>query len=270
LTTPQHIRIESRSNPALARVRKLLDDPGAYRRIGQVWLEGEHLLQSAIDRGLALGEVLIARSDEHDARFASLLDAAKRVLVVDDPLWRGLGSLPSPVSIAALLDLPASPAIAPGQRTVVLDRIQDAGNLGSILRSAAGFGVAQVLALKGCAATWSPKVMRAGMGAHFSLRLLEGVVESDLAQLKVALLATGPRAEHDLFEIALPDPCAWVFGHEGQGISPTLESRCALRVRIPQPGGGESLNAASAAAVCLYESMRQRHALDPRAGPTRR
>jgi len=268
LTARQHIRIESRSNPALARVRKLLDDPGAYRRVGQVWLEGEQLLQSAVDRGLPLGEVLIARSDEHNARFAPLLDAAKRVLVVDDPLWSGLGSLPSPVSIAALVDVPVSPAIAPEQRTVVLDRIQDAGNLGSILRSAAGFGVAQVLALKGCAAIWSPKVMRAGMGSHFSLRLIEGVVEGDLAQLKIALLATGPRAGHDLFEVALPDPCAWVFGHEGQGISSTLEPRCALRVRIPQPGGGESLNVASAAAVCLYESMRQRRTLNSLAGPT--
>lgn len=269
LTTRPCIRIESRSNPTLARVRKLLEDPGAYRKIGQVWLEGEHLLRAAVDRGLALQEVLLASSIEHDSRFRPLLDAAKRVLVVDDPLWRGLGSLPSPVSIAALVATPESPPIAHGQSAVVLDRIQDAGNLGSILRSAAAFGVAQVLALKGCASVWSPKVMRAGMGSHFSLRLIEGVVEGDLEQLRLPLLATNPYAERELAEIALPHPCAWVFGHEGGGISSTLQPRCALRIRIPQPGGGESLNVASAAAVCLYESMRQRLIPGPHAGTHR-
>lgn len=266
MSAPQHVRIESRSNPALARVRRLLDDPGAYRKLGQIWLEGEHLLQAAVDRGYALQEVLIASSSEHDSRFGPLLAAATKVLVVDDPLWRGLGSLPSAVPIAALAAAPESRPIETGQGAVVLDRIQDAGNLGSILRSAAAFGVAQVLALKGCASVWSPKVLRAGMGSHFSLRLIEAVEEGDLEQLRLPLLAALPHAEPELAQVVLPHPCAWVFGNEGQGISPALLQRCAQRIRIPQPGGGESLNVASAAAVCLYESMRQRRAAESLAG----
>jgi RNA methyltransferase, TrmH family len=140
----------------------------------------------------------------------------------------------------------------------VLDRVQDAGNVGSILRSAAAMGVHQVLALKGTAALWSPKVLRAGMGAHFVLRLLEGVEEADLAALQVPLVATSSHAGVDLPLAILPHPCAWVMGHEGQGVGTSLLQRCKLQVRIPQPGGEESLNVAAAAAVCMYESARQK------------
>jgi TrmH family RNA methyltransferase len=107
---------------------------------------------------------------------------------------------------------------------------------------------------------WSPKVLRAGMGAHFALRLVEGLAVDDLAQAVCPLVATSSHAPVDLTQSRLPAPCHWVFGHEGQGVSPDIESRCALTVRIPQPGGEESLNVAAAAAVCLYESVRQRAA----------
>jgi RNA methyltransferase, TrmH family len=139
---------------------------------------------------------------------------------------------------------------------VVLDRLQDAGNVGSILRSAAAFGVTQVLALKGTAALWSPKVLRAGMGAHFALRLVEGLAVADLEALRLPLVATSSHAQQALPDVALPRPCAWVLGHEGQGVDAELLARCALTVRIPQPGGEESLNVAAAAAICLYQSAR--------------
>lgn len=140
---------------------------------------------------------------------------------------------------------------------MLLDRLQDPGNVGTILRSAAALGVQQVLALKGTAALWSPKVLRAGMGAHFALHLVEGLAVDDLADLGLPLIATSSHAEHALPSLRLPAPCAWVFGHEGQGVDAALLQRCALTVRIPQPGGEESLNVASAAAICLYESARQ-------------
>jgi TrmH family RNA methyltransferase len=117
--------------------------------------------------------------------------------------------------------------------------------------------------LTGTAALWSPKVLRAGMGAHFGLHLLEGLDEAALAVLRVPLLATSSHAELSLPDASLPDPCAWVLGHEGQGVSAGLLQACALQVRIPQPGGEESLNVAAAAAVCLYESARRRPAGDP-------
>jgi TrmH family RNA methyltransferase len=113
-----------------------------------------------------------------------------------------------------------------------------------------------VLALQGTALLWSPKVLRAGMGAHFGLALHDGLGLDALSGLRVPLLAASPHASLSLGQVALPSPCAWVFGHEGQGIAPQLAARCALSLRIPQPGGEESLNVAAAAAVCLYESAR--------------
>jgi TrmH family RNA methyltransferase len=169
----------------------------------------------------------------------------------------GISGLESPAGVGFVWDLPVATALRAGQGAVVLDRLQDAGNVGSILRSAAAMGFAQVLAIKGTAALWSPKVLRAGMGAHFGLRLVEGLDEAALAALVVPLVATSSHGGALLPQAALPKPCAWVLGHEGQGVSTSLLARCALQVRIPQPGGEESLNVAAAAAVCLYESARR-------------
>ena len=163
-----------------------------------------------------------------------------------------------------MLALPALPAIDPQAASVVLDRVQDAGNVGSILRSAAALGVAQVLALQGTAALWSPKVLRAGMGAHFGLRLIEGLQIDDLGVLAVPLVGTSLETDLLLPDATLPQPCAWVLGHEGQGVDRALLARCGAVLRIPQPGGEESLNVAAAAAVCFYESLRQA------AGPSQR
>jgi TrmH family RNA methyltransferase len=128
------------------------------------------------------------------------------------------------------------------------------GNVGSILRSAAAFGFKQVLALQGTAMLWSPKVLRAGMGAHFGLRLVEGLAPDDLTSLEVPLLVTSSHQGQTLHQARLPWPCAWVMGHEGQGVQAALLERAAMALCIEQPGGEESLNVAAAAAICLYAS----------------
>ena len=183
---------------------------------------------------------------------------AAEIVVIDDALLPEISSLESPAPIGFLIDLPSSgQQPLPGVATVVLDRLQDPGNVGTILRSAAALGVRQVLAMKGSAALWSPKVLRAGMGAHFALHLVEALAPADLDALAVPLVATSSHAAAAIDQLALPAPCAWVFGHEGQGVGPELMARCALTVTIPQPGGEESLNVAAATAICLYESARQ-------------
>jgi RNA methyltransferase, TrmH family len=153
-----------------------------------------------------------------------------------------------------LIELPSQPALQTKAHTVVLDRVQDAGNVGSILRSAAAFGVRQVLALKGTAALWSPKVLRAGMGAHFALQMAEGLELIDLDPLELPLVVTSSHQGELLQNQKLPFPCAWVMGHEGQGVNDSLLKRASVAVRIGQPGGEESLNVAAAAAICLYAS----------------
>jgi len=157
-----------------------------------------------------------------------------------------------------VFDLPAAPDLQPDAASVVLDRVQDAGNVGAILRSASAFGFKQIIALKGTAALWSPKVLRAGMGAHWGLQLIEGADLQQVQQLSVPLLVTsshrGDFLHQSLFKKALPMPCAWAMGHEGQGVCPELEALASQHVRIAQPGGEESLNVATAAAICLHAS----------------
>ena len=250
--------ISSKDNPLLVRVRKLLADPGGYRKLGEVWLEGEHLCAAFVQRGGRPLQAIVSAEGWPQPALRELAGHAAAVAVVPDELMAALSTLESPPAIGFVVATPTAPAITPDAPSLVLDRLQDAGNVGTILRSAAAFGFTQVVALKGTAALWSPKVLRAGMGAHFGLRLVEGVEADALAALRVPLLATSSHAARSLHEVDLPWPCAWVMGHEGQGVSSALAQRCAMTLRIPQPGGEESLNVAAAAAVCLYESARQR------------
>lgn len=256
MTEPQHV--SSRDNPLLQRLRKLVRDAGAYRKTGELWLEGEHLCSALRARGHRPARALVAESAWQRPELRALATWAPRVVCVPDALFDGISTLESPARIGFTLALPEPPAIEPALATVVLDRVQDAGNVGSILRSASAFGFRQVLALQGTALLWSPKVLRAGMGAHFALRLVEGLQPGDLSALGVPWVGTSLQGEALLHRAALPWPCAWLLGHEGQGVAPALLARCAQTVRIAQPGGEESLNVAAAAAVCLHESMRRR------------
>lgn len=248
--------ITSRDNPFVKDLRRLAQDSTAYRRQGRVWLEGDHLCRAAILRGRRPAVAVFAESFWPQAT-REWAAAAPRTVVLADRVLDSVSGLESAAPMGFVLDLDASAALLPGAAAVVLDRLQDAGNVGSILRSAAAFGFAQVLALPGTAALWSPKVLRAGMGAHFALRLVEGVAPEALDALAVPLLATSSHEGELLHRAALPWPCAWLMGHEGQGVSPALEARAAQRIRIAQPGGEESLNVAAAAAVCLHASAAQ-------------
>lgn len=253
MTAAEPSRLTSRDNPLLKELRKLAHDPGAYRKAGRVWLEGDHLCRAARARGVHAAIAVFTESAWPAARH-EWAGAADKVVVLADGLLAGVSGLESPAAMGFVLDLPAPSPIVPNAATVVLDRLQDAGNVGSILRSAAAFGFAQVIALKGTAALWSPKVLRAGMGAHFGLRLVEGAELDALDALAVPCIATSSHRGEWLHRTRLPHPCAWLMGHEGQGLSAVLEARAGLQVRIAQPGGEESLNVAAAAAICLHAS----------------
>lgn len=250
--------VSSRDNPLLVRVRKLGADPGAYRKLGELWLEGDHLCAAFAQRGGRALQAVVSTVGWEQPALRALAGSAAAVAIVPPELMAGLSALESPPAIGFVVTVPTAPALAPELPTVILDRLQDAGNVGAILRSASAFGFTQVVAIKGTAALWSPKVLRAGMGAHFALRLVDGIEMGALAALQLPLLATSSHAERALHEVTLPWPCAWVLGHEGRGISAALQARCVDSLRIAQPGGEESLNVAAAAAVCLYESARQR------------
>ncbi|MCZ8234656.1 MAG: RNA methyltransferase [Inhella sp.] len=258
MTVPRVERISATGNPTLKALRTLAQDNGAYRTQGRVWLEGDHLLRAAAERGQPFELAVITEEAINlNAEWRELVLRAPRVLVVSAKAFESLSGLASAAQVAAVMRLPAPPALQARAASVVLDRLQDAGNVGAILRSAAAFGVRQVLALKGTAALWSPKVLRAGMGAHFGLSLVEGLDAAPVLALGLPLVATSSHATASLPTAPLPQPCAWVLGHEGQGVSESLLAGCALTVGIPQPGGEESLNVAAAAAICFYETARR-------------
>jgi RNA methyltransferase, TrmH family len=253
MTRAPLVQITSRDNALLKDLKKLAQDSTAYRKQGRVWLEGDHLCRAAQARGLRpalaiFSESFLARTPDEWAW------TAPKNIAIADALFRDISPLESPAPMAFVMELPAPTALDPLAPSVVLDRVQDAGNVGSILRSAAAFGFRQVLAIRGTAGLWSPKVLRAGMGAHFGLHLLEGLEVPMLEALQVPLVTTSSHLGALIHQQPLPMPCAWVMGHEGQGVCEALQSRAQLSVRIGQPGGEESLNVAAAAAICLHAS----------------
>ena len=251
MTASDVLVITSSENPQFKALRRLAQDNTAYRKTGRIWLEGDHLCRAALARGRAVALAVFSSSFWPMAP-KEWSGAAAKTLVLDDALWRAFSALESPAQMGFVLELPTAPALAPSQASVILDRVQDAGNVGSILRSASAFGFGQVIALKGTAALWSPKVLRAGMGAHFGLSLIEGATLADLEGLELPLVVTSSHQGEYLHRAVLPMPCAWALGHEGQGVCAELSQRATHAIRIAQPGGEESLNVAAAAAICLH------------------
>ena len=244
--------ITSRDNALLKRVRALLRDGAGYRRSGWVWLEGDHLIRAAIARGWQPRVLMWTEAGQQ--QWPQGLELSCRHVCVDAAMMRELTTLETPARMGALLEWKSVETLKPTWPTVVLDRLQDPGNAGSILRSAAAMGFTQVVALRGTVALWSPKVVRAGMGAHFGLHIVEQAQADQLAELALPLLATSSHQGEYLHEAKLPWPCAWLMGHEGQGVSEALMARADQTCRIVQPGGEESLNVAAAAAICLHAS----------------
>lgn len=254
--------ISSKDNPFYKRLKQLAQSSAQRRKLGQTLLEGVHLADAYLG---ALGQPLVcvasetALENDEVAQIWSRVDSDRRVCL-PHALFEPLSTLVNGVPLVFVVEMPTGHLPA-SQITdcVILDAVQDAGNVGSILRSAAAAGVRDVFCMSGTALAWSSKVLRAGMGAHFSLNIVEHCTPDSLApRLSVPLLATSLQASTSLYEQDLRAPVAWVFGNEGAGVSPQWLERVRTPIRIPQPGGMESLNVAACAAICLFEAVRQR------------
>ncbi|QWE13050.1 RNA methyltransferase [Polynucleobacter sp. AP-Titi-500A-B4] len=267
--------ITSKENPLFKEIRNLqaTGSKGQKARIarGQALLEGIHLVQTWVGdpalKILLTSEVGLQNTEISEAVYSHIeICPDTKVFQLDSALWDLLSDLVNAPHIAGLLDLPQS-CLSPPQSiatlagdVVILDRIQDAGNVGSILRTAAASGFTQVIALSGCAHLWSSKVLRAGMGAHRLLNLYEGWSNQQvLSAVTAPMLAASADAERELYALQqeLQHPVAWVMGSEGQGVSEDLLAQ-AKGVAIPIDPRVESLNVSTAAAVCLFETMRVR------------
>lgn len=261
--------IASRDNPALKALRALLGDARRQRDEGRTVLEGPHLVAAALDHGALPDLVAVSESALAHAEVAGLLArlGAVETLCLPDPLFRGLSELATPLGILARIAVPASghcippvPTFPPTGDCLLLDAIQDAGNVGTLLRTAAAAGVQNVLLGPGCAGAWTPRVLRAAQGAHFGLSIREQVdLASFLATYPGQSVATVVSAETSLYALDCRLPTAWLFGNEGQGVTAALIAAASQRVTIPLAPGNESLNVAAAAAICLFEMRRQRN-----------
>lgn len=262
--------ITSRANPAFKALRALADDPRAPRREGRALVDGIHLVATCLSRGVRIRQILLSESGRQHPEIVALLEQARGIdsLPFSDALFREIVGVATPTGIAAVIEIPPAAVDAPisslAGDMVLLDAVQDAGNVGTILRTAAAAGVREVVLGSGCAGAWTPRVLRAGQGAHFSLRIREQVDLTEMLEAYrgtgIATVATVVHAGENLYALDLRQPVVWLFGNEGAGLAPALIAVARHRVTIPLAAASESLNVAAAAAVCLFEAMRQRKA----------
>lgn len=254
-------QISSRDNPLFKQLKKLAVSARERKKTQKALLDGIHLISVYLDRVGPPEMLTIAASMQEKPEIRAL--AARlpenRLVILEDALFDEISTVESATGIVAVIPIPPpAPVVGTAKFCVMLEAIQDPGNMGSILRSAAAAGCDLAYLSSDCVDAWSPKVLRAGMGAHFSLVLQE---EHDLA--KVAkdfpgqVLATSLNAQKSLYDCNLSGALAFIIGNEGAGVSPGLMDAASETVLIPMPGGMESLNVGAAAAICLFERVRQ-------------
>lgn len=256
--------ISSKDNALYKEFKALATSHSARKKANKTILDGVHLTQAYLDHGLQPLYCLFSEEMMVHAEVATLIDRCEALhipcICLSNELFAAVSQVEHGIDISFIIDVPS--VDVPQSLTssaVLLDQIQDPGNMGSILRSAATAGIEYVYCAKGSAAAWSPKVLRAGMGAHFVVKIIENadlfyVIEHS----KIPVYATSSYATNSLYDLDLTEPVAWLMGHEGQGVSAHLMDVVSDQIIIPQLGKMESLNVAAAAAVCFFEQVRQR------------
>jgi TrmH family RNA methyltransferase len=258
--------LRSKDNPRIRRWRKLITDRHARRSARRAWIEGARLVEAYLSAcGAPVALVVSAQAGDNPEVGDLVARAGIEPVVLAAAVFAGLADTETPQGIAAEIEIPEFPADAEAvAQCVFLDGVGDPGNLGTILRSAAAFGVPEVVLGGGCADPWAPKVLRAAMGAHFSLRLPETAdLPGRFAAFAGDRLCTVPHGGTPLHAVDLRGPHAWAFGSEGRGVRDTVVAVATRQVCIPMAEAAESLNVAVAASICLYEAARQRRAPGP-------
>lgn len=251
-------QITSPDNAQFKQLKRIAQSARERRKLGQTLLDGVHLLGALIDAGSVPRMVILRAGAEGQQEIA---DCCARcgdapVLVMSDKLFDTLSPVDTPVGILALIDIPKR-LMDDYLCAVLLENIQDPGNLGGILRTSAAAGINAAFLSEGCAEAWSPKALRAGMGAQFAIAIHEAQSLADAAKTFHTVVATSLKGTRSIYDIDLTGSVAFLYGNEGAGLTPAV-LRCATHVaRIPMPGSIESLNVGAAAAVCLFERVRQ-------------
>jgi TrmH family RNA methyltransferase len=256
--------VQSKQNPRLKELRRALASPGRGGD-GLAGIEGPNLMGEAVRAGLGVRCVFVAQEAEH---FLDGLDLGPEIEVILLPgeLLDSVLTTEAPQRIAALVEMPVWGwrDVLEGRDkplVIVLAGLQDPGNLGTILRSAEAFGASGVVSLPGTVSGWNPKAVRASAGSVFRVPLISTTAEECFMRLReagVKILSTALRGAELANCVDLAGPVALLIGNEGNGVPEALAAEADEAVTIPCPGPVESLNAAVAASVLLYEASRQR------------
>ncbi|QIO06386.1 TrmH family RNA methyltransferase [Acinetobacter shaoyimingii] len=254
------IYLESKDNPKIKHLRGLIEQNTYRKKQGQTVLEGTHLCLAWLEKKRQITSIFTTEQAIEHADFDKIAEQyAGTVFIISESLYKDLSTLGTTLACLAVVDIPSSSqSLDFSKDTLVLENIQDPGNVGTLLRSAAAAGIQQVVSTKGSASLWSPRVLRAGMGAHFSLSTYENIaIEDVLEKFSIPIYVTSSHESESLYSKDLTQPCVWVLGNEGQGVSEYALANAAA-ISIPQPGGQESLNVAIAGSICVFEMVRQR------------
>lgn len=255
--------IASAANPAYRGWLRLATQPRAVREEQRTLAEGVHLIEAALACDAHIDAVLVrgvtASTSAPVQELLVPLAARAPVYQLAAALYDRLALVEHGIGVAIVIATQGRAEAESEGDAVYLDGVQDPGNVGALLRVAAAAGVARVLASASCAVLWTPKVLRAAQGAHFRLELRENVAAAELRRaFNGVLVGTTLRAADSLWSVALPPaPVCWLFGSEGQGLSVAAQAVCDATVTIPLDAAVESLNVATAAAVCLFERRRR-------------
>ncbi len=262
--------VESRQNPRVKELRAALSRTGRTPS-GLIAIEGEHLVAEAIRSQLRFATIFLR--DGYQPPFALPNDAEPLLLPAD--VFSSAVATEQPQGIAALVHPPAfsMEALFAGAAPLilVLAGLQDPGNVGTLLRSAEAFGATGVLLLPGAANPWNPKALRASAGSAFRVPALNATEPEALNLFdrhRIPAIAAVARSGIAVTKAPLAGPCALLIGNEGVGLSKILVSAAKHRVTISTPGNVESLNAAIAGSLLLYEASRQRTQKAARQRPT--
>jgi TrmH family RNA methyltransferase len=258
--------ITSRDNSLYKSWLKLASSTRDRRLARQTLLDGAHLLAAYLDAGGTPLHLIVSTEGLKNHEIAALIKRCptQPLTQLDHSLFANLSELKSLTGIISLIETPpiSNPNSAIPHFCMLLEDVQDPGNLGSILRSAAAAGCDSIFLSAGCTDVWSPKVLRAAMGGHFSLNLFESTDLLTLAnQFNGQLFALSLNASTNLYQTLLTGRIGLVLGNEGAGISPALLNQIPNKILIPMQNQIESLNVAAAGAVCLFEAARQRQTM---------
>ena len=253
--------ISSRDNPLVKRFAALSRSAPARKRDGMCLLEGEHLAQSYVERVGQL-EIIAIRDNSGNGALTlaqtALAQRSREAVLVAPALFDSLSTLVSPTGVLAIATVPPTRAPATTGFVLALDQVQDPGNVGALIRTAAAAGVSQVWLSPGCAFAWSVKTLRAAQGAHFHTQVLEDIeLPTALAAFAGATWATLPRdmggvKTVSLFDAKFGTHNVLVLSNEGHGLDAQILPSIRHGLRIPMAAGVESLNVATAGAIVLY------------------